>query len=382
MLPAMRMGGAEKIAINFLKELSKFFDVTVCLNKKEGELLESLPDGIRCIEDPIYSFQKVVSWDLKKLSVLSLIKDFGYYLKVKFKCDSEKDYRYLVSRTPPIEKKYDVAIAYVGNVSTQIFSLADRINADKKIAWIHGETNELRDSALFEGLYSDFDKVYCVSEISRQHFVEKYPSCVHITDVYYNPIDSADIISKSKLSTSLPYSSEYTNILSVGRISPEKGFGMIPGILSILIEKGYKVRWYIVGDGPEREKIGKESKQTGTEEALLFLGTKNNPYPYIAGCDLYVQPSYEEGYSTTICEAGILGKAIVGTRTSGGIYEQVEEGISAILAEPTPDSLAGAIEKVISDSSLRDELQKQIKKKDFSHPNEIQKILSFFESDG
>lgn len=377
MLPAMRMGGAEKIALSFLKELKEYFDVTVCLNNKEGELLCELPEDLSCVEDPILSFKEIVSQDLHHLQLDALLKDLRYYLRVKRGRDKESDYRYLISRTPPVAGHYDIAIAYVANVSTQLFNLADRVQANIKIAWVHGETNELKDSALFERIYSKLDKIYCVSEISRKHFVEKYPSCVSITDVYYNPINRAEIIENSRQSVELPYNDEYINLLSVGRLSPEKGFDMIPQVLCILNGKGYRVRWYLIGDGPLRASLENSVKESGIEGSFFMLGTRTNPYPYMAACDIYVQPSYEEGYSTTICEAGILGKAIVGTKTSGGIYEQVEDGISAVLTEPNPEALAGAIERLLTDVALKNKLETKMREKDFTHPNEIQKLLNF-----
>ena len=116
-------------------------------------------------------------------------------------------------------------------------------------------------------------------------------------------------------------------------------------------------------------------KECGVEKSVFLLGVKTNPYPYMKACDIYVQPSYEEGYSTTICEAGTLGCAIVGTTSSGGIREQVEDGVSAILAEPNIEHLATCIEKLLSDGELQAEMKKNIKLIDFTNKNEIIKMM-------
>ena len=136
LLPAMRMGGAEKIALNFIPIFKKHFDVTVVLNKLEGELWDRLPDGIEIVEDKLLSFPEVFKNDLKHFRLIKLCRDLIYYFKVKIGKNNDRNYRYLVSRTPPLNRDFDVAIAYVANVSTQIFSALDRTNAKKKIAWI------------------------------------------------------------------------------------------------------------------------------------------------------------------------------------------------------------------------------------------------------
>ncbi len=375
LLPAMRMGGAEKIALNFIPELMQHFNVTVILNKREGELLDKLSDGVEVIEDRLLSFGEIVKSDLKHFRIIKLFCDFAYYLKIKFRKNSDKNYRYLVSRTPPLNRKFDIAIAYVANVSTQIFSCLDRMNADKKIAWIHGETTELTDVKLYSECYSKYDKIFCVSEVSRNHFVDKFPSLADKCDVYYNPINRGEIITKANDAPDVEFDKSFVNILSVGRVTPEKGYDMVPSVTRILLDRGYPVRFYIIGDGQTVPKVRKKIEETKTEESVILLGTKTNPYPYMRACDIYVQPSYEEGYSTTICEAGILGCAIVGTTTSGGIREQVEDGVSALLAEPTAESIAEKIEKYITDTELCKSARLAVTKIDFDKKEQIDKLF-------
>lgn len=376
LLPAMRMGGAEKIAINFLKDLTKYYEVTLILNKKEGELLKLVPRNVEVLEDRLLSFTEVLKRDLKRFKIGNLFKDAIYYFKVKFKRDKERNYRYLVGRTPSVNRHFDVAIGYVANVSTQIFCLADRISANKKIAWIHGETTELKDVRLYQGCYKSFDKIFAVSEVTRRHFVEKFPSCESLTSVYYNPINVNEIVERSKDCCGDEIKQDALTVVSVGRVTPEKGFDMLPTIVAILKDRGLRLQWYLVGDGSELVSIKRKTQEMGLSNDIIFTGTKENPYPYVRQCDIYVQPSYEEGYSTTICEAGILGKAVIGTTTSGGICEQVVEGESALLASPTPEDIANKIEYLAKNPQEKQRLEENIKKIDFSHTNEIYKLLN------
>lgn len=379
LLPAMRMGGAEKICLNFLNYIAKDYRVTMILSKKEGELLSQVPAGIEIIEDRLLTFKEVVRSDFKKLNIKNLLKDFLYFLKIKIGKDSEENYLYLVSRTPGRTEHYDCAISYVANVSTQIFNLINRIDADMKIGWLHGETTELKDTKLFAMYYKKMDKLFAVSNVTRHHFIERFPECKNRVEVYYNPIRVQDVISRSTSNTPFEFSKKETNLVTVGRISPEKGIDMIPDIVEILISKGYQIHWFIVGDGPERQNVENKIKDKKLDRFITLTGNQLNPYPFISNCDLYVQPSYEEGYSTTICEAGILGKAIIGTTTSGGIREQIEDGVDGILADPNPESLAEKIEYLIINDNIKNEMERNILKKDFSNACEYTKLRKVLE---
>ena len=82
-------------------------------------------------------------------------------------------------------------------MSTQIFCLSDRINADIKIAWIHGETTELKDTELFTEYYEKMDKIFCVFAGGQIEFLSRFPQCKDKVEVYYNPIHKSEIL-KSK----------------------------------------------------------------------------------------------------------------------------------------------------------------------------------------
>ncbi len=381
MLPAMRMGGAEKIFLNLLKDIPKAYDITVVLNRIEGELLEQLPENVSIYEDRLLDFKEIIKRDVKKLSLRFVLKDIMYFLRVKLGKDSEKNYRYIVSRSPYNGKTFDCAISYVGNVSTQVFSLSDRIKADKKIAWIHGETTELKDISLFEECYNQFDRIFCVSGVTKDSFINKYPSCKEKTSIYYNPIDVDIILNGAKDKTvNTEMSQNDFNIVTVGRLSPEKGCDMIPSIAKNILLKYDNIKWYVVGNGTMYYELQEKINALGLNNTVYLVGNKNNPYPYISQCDVYVQPSYEEGYSTTICEAGILGKAIIGTTTSGGIREQLTHNLSGLIVLPTVEDIGSAILKLYESEELRQTLSENILKCDMIHNDEIQKLISIIDN--
>ncbi len=377
MLPAMRMGGAEIAALNFLPCLMKHFEVTVVLNKLEGELLNRLPEGIRVIEDRLLDFKTVVRYDVTHFRIKWLIRDIRYYTNVKKNRKKDENYRYLISRTPYLSEHFDIAIGYVANVSTQIFSLADRTSADIKIAWIHGETSELHDTELFNRIYMGFDRIYAVSKKTREHFLDRFPGCREKTDVYYNRINKENILCKSNEPIcDIKFSTGCLNIVSVGRLSPEKGFTMVPDIALKLKEHGYKIKWYIIGDGPCRNDIEGKIRLLNLSDSVYLIGNRKNPYPYVKACDIYVQPSYEEGFVLTVCEAVVLCKPIVCT-IPAALDGILKDGISAVVTGSDADELCGGIKKLIDDSCLMGKMVENVSEIDIANMDDINMLIDF-----
>ncbi|MEH6892453.1 glycosyltransferase [Bacillus sp. JJ864] len=162
-------------------------------------------------------------------------------------------------------------------------------------------------------------------------------------------------------------------ILTVGRITSQKGQDIIPHILMKLKSKGYNIRWYCIGDGESRLKLGSMIKKYDLAEYLVLLGTKNNPYPYIKQCDIYVQPSRHEGYCISLAEARALNKPIV-TTDFVGAREQIENGQDGLITRFDESTIYSAIEKLISNKALCAMFRSNLNKKSVNTTAEINKI--------
>lgn len=381
LLPWMKMGGTNKIALNFMKELAVYCDVTLILSQNTGELLEQLPGNIHLMIDQMRDFKTILKDDLRHFRFGFLIQDVIYYARIKMKRDSVDNYRYMVQRNALIcDTEFDCAISYHGQSPERLLNLIYRIHAKKKVAWIHGEfNNPVEHYRRMERYYSQLQHMYFVSNHTMASFFDKMSVPRDRCSVYYNPLDKQEVLEKAALPCELAFSPEYVNLLTVGRISAEKGQDMIPQITRNLIDVGYNVRWYLIGDGDSRPVVEKNVEQYGVADDVVLLGTKTNPYPYMKACDIYVQPSYTEGYSTTICEAGMLGKAIVGTKPSGGIRDQITDGVDGLIVDATVDGLTQGIGRLLENDMLRKKFEANIQKKNFAGTGEIQKFLSFLE---
>ena len=257
LLPWLKMGGTNKVAIRFMEELVQFCDVTLILSQNVGELLGEVPRGVQIITDEIIPFRKMFIKDVKSFRIGYVIRDLNYYLRVKTGRDNIDNYRYIVERHPYIVKDvFDCAISYHGQSPERLLNLIYRIHSRKKAVWIHGEMSFPEDQCRrMEKYYRKMDQYFFVSKPTKDAFIQKINIDSTKTTVYYNRLNGQEIIDKSQEVMEEVFPEETVNLLTVGRVSPEKGQDMIPKIVRDLNDKGYAVRWYIIGDGPNLNKL-------------------------------------------------------------------------------------------------------------------------------
>lgn len=95
---------------------------------------------------------------------------------------------------------------------------------------------------------------------------------------------------------------------------------------------------------------------------------KENPYPYIAKADLYVQPSRFEGYPMSILEAVILKKIVISTDNKGA-EEMLKNLKCGILCKIDSTDLAEKISSIISDLQYYDEKKQEMEGIDLMQKN-------------
>lgn len=379
LLPWLKMGGTNKVAIRFMAELVQFCDVTLILSQNVGELLNEIPKGVQVIIDEMIPFREMLKKDVKEFRIRYVLCDLIYYLKVKTGHDNIDNYRYIVERHPYIlEEKFDCAISYHGQSPERLLNLLYRIHSKKKAVWIHGEMSFSEDKCRrLQKYYHFVDHFFFVSKPTQKSFSKVISFDEAKATVYYNPIDKEEIIKKAQVPCAPQFSANYQNILTVGRISSEKGQDMIPAITRKLLDIGYAVRWYIIGDGNMRSKVEELIKKYDVSDSVIILGTQTNPYCFMKACMIYVQPSYTEGYSTTICEAGMLGKAIIGTKPSGGIRDQITDGEDGLIVDATVEGITEGIMELLNNPNVRRNFEENILKKNFEGKGEIRKFLNY-----
>lgn len=114
-------------------------------------------------------------------------------------------------------------------------------------------------------------------------------------------------------------------------------------------------RLLLVGDGPEAAKF--KTMAEGIKN-IEFIGHSDEALQFVAAGDIFVHPSYHEGFSLSVVEAAMLAKPIIACSV-GGNSEIIRNGHNGLLV-PSRDSeaLAAAMKKMASDSKLRRRLAK------------------------
>jgi glycosyltransferase involved in cell wall biosynthesis len=195
-------------------------------------------------------------------------------------------------------------------------------------------------------IYRHYQKIFVVSVAAKQIFDNVFPQFKNKTEVRYNIVPKEQIRQLADEGNTFPDDFHGKRILTVGRISKEKGQRMALGALKILINKGYDVRWYFVGDGFDLEFYRQFAVESGLADYSIFLGLQTNPYGYMRDCDIYVQPSLHEGFCITLAEALCFNHPIVCTQFTGAV-EQLKDRNSSIVVDISPEALAEGVEKFL-----------------------------------
>lgn len=116
------------------------------------------------------------------------------------------------------------------------------------------------------------------------------------------------------------------------------------------------------------------------QERVIILGKKDNPYPYLRACDLYVQPSRYEGKAVTVREAQLLGKPVVITKYATSA-SQLEDGVDGVIVPMDNAGCAAGIAELLRDPERMRQLSENCKKRDYTNSAEIVKIYALVEDE-
>lgn len=357
-------GGAEKVLVNLVNNMDREnFDITVMALFGGGVNEQFLKKDVKLI----ICHKRAVRGNSKIMKLFSPQFLFSYYIK----------------------DKYDIIVSYLEGPSARIVSgCSDKYT--KLVSWIHVEQhdrntacNAFRNYKEALECYRRFDCTVCVSEYVKKDFQNLFPVDNPVYVLYNtNETDQIREMAKEPIKD-IVFKDDEIKLVGVGKLMPNKGFDKLARIHARLIKEGYKVHTYILGEGPERNKIEKIVDENGCTDTFTLLGYRTNPYKYVAKCDIFVCPSMAEGFSTAATEALILGVPVVTTKVSGMEEMLGQNNEYGIVVDGTDENkLYIGLKAMIGSPEIRKKYQDKAmeRSKIFSKENTVSEVEKLFES--
>jgi len=383
---ALELGGAERALIGLLHALDySRVQVDLFLMRHEGELMSQIPAQVHLLpEQPQYASLAVPMKNVLKKGQVGVA--FGRFLGKQAARRREKElgittgsgisleysHKYTRAFMPPVgRREYDLAVSFL----TPHYFVAEKVRAKKKIAWIHTDYTKIQLNVASEtAMWDAYDYIASISAAVTEGFLQVFPGLKEKIVLIENILPEK-LIRKQAAEPigDMMRANDERILLSVGRFTNAKNFDNVPWICKRILEAGLNVRWYLIGYGGDEALIRRNIQDAGMKEHVIILGKRANPYPYIAACDLYVQPSRYEGKCVTVREAQMLGKPVVITRYATSA-SQLEDGVDGMIVPMDNEGCAKEIAELLYNSARMDRFVRCCRERVFSNVCEISKL--------
>lgn len=342
----MNLGGIQKSLLELLRALSETpHKVSLYCCNPVGPFLTEVPETVEIIHPSDYA--KITDLNAKECRKIgyrffllryllsAITKLFGKAIPSKYICwrigKLENKYDYAISYSQPLHDKQ-----FCGLVNEIVLSC---INAKKKITFLHCDFSAYGGNTLLNrNLYGQFDAIAAVSNSVGKVIKKIIPQIATKVFTVRNSFSAIDIINKSKDN---PIRYNKTAIVTIARISSEKGLIRCIPIIKKLHGESYDFEWHIVGDGPLFRELKGLVVENELEKVVYLEGAQNNPYRFLKNASYLFLPSFHEAAPIVYDEAIALNVPVLTTRTlsadeiigteHGIVCENNEAGIEAML---------------------------------------------------
>lgn len=359
-------GGAERVLPNLLKYLDrKKYEATVLTLFSDGVNQQRLPKHVNHVCRKALYFRGI-TYLIKFLPPALL---YNYYVK---------------KALPKLQ--FDLIVAYMHGLPTKILLGAGN---QKKITWVHANMlggykphfprfflNKRNMRQSLEKL----DAIVGVSEQIRSSF-RKFTEIKKEIHLIHNTNDTDEI--QHRASEFIPYKQDknIVNIVSVGHLHKVKGNERLLQAAKTLRDEGFSFRLHILGEGAQRPELEAYITEHGLQSWVELPGFIDNPYPYIKHADLYICPSYSEGFSTAVSEAVILGVPVISTLVSGATEILGEQQEYGMICENSNAGICNALRDMLAKPDLRAHYAKMSRQRSifFSPERTVKAVENLFD---
>jgi glycosyltransferase involved in cell wall biosynthesis len=380
---SLHSGGIEKSLVTLLSLFDyDTYDVDLQLFINEGMFLSRVPQKVNLLK-PL--FPSAYKDNIRKAffallfgghPLLAFCRLFVSFAGLKGTVGGRLKKMWLIERRfiKPAEKEYDAVIAFMEG--QPIYYAVTKVKSKNKIGFIHGDYAAM-------GLCRDFDFDYLsslnalctVSESCLAALKKAFPEFENKLHLIYNIISADFIYSLAAKGTGFNDGRTGIKVLSIARLSHQKGLDIAMPAIAGLKEKGFKFCWYIIGVGPEEQNLKEMVRSLGIEDCVCFLGEQANPYPFLKECDIYFQPSRFEGKPIAVDEAMVMHCPILLSDFSTAA-DQIDSGKNGLIVPMTSDGLEEGLENLMLNGERRAAFSDALAKSSLTNENEINKLYA------
>ena len=368
------MGGLEKVQIEYINFLVKQekYQIKIVIendNGKDNALEKYINSNVTYLKDYNYILEIKNLRENRKKSLWSRIK---YNLAIT------KEKKYADNKFLQIYKEYkpDIVIDF----DSSLTKIIDKLNSSKNLVWIHSSIKNWKKKKSkidrFVDRISKYSKIICICKEMKEDLINLKNELKKKVDFLYNPIDFDRI---KKLSNE-DFSEEDKKLLkdkfllSIARLDcVPKDFETLFKAYEIAKKNGYDGKLYIIGDGPDKDKVEKLKEANLYKEDILLLGRKENPYNWLKKADKLILSSRYEGFAIVLLEGLCLGKNVIASDCKTGPNEILANNRGLLFKVGDYSALA----KYIISEKNKEELEFSLK--EFERNRIFEKFLEILE---
>ena len=347
----MVVGGVARVLNNMLKDIKDLdCQIDILILHPQGEMLKDIPDNYHILKStPFFEMCDLALSDaLKNQSTITIFRKIWFFLLMK----TGLIHHFIKKeRKKIIKEQYDVEIAYKEGFCTIFVADGD---SKKKVNWVHVDYEKNNYSRHHMRLVKNSLNKIDVHVAQSNDAAKAYKNVFKIDKeflVINNFIDEEEI--NKKKNETFNFKTNNFNIVSVGRLHPQKAYLRMMEVCRRLNEDNLKYDFYIIGDGEERQLIENKIKEYQLNNVHL-VGYDSNPYKYMKNADLFLMCSIYESAPTVVYEALTVSNIPILASDVAGINEQLGNNEYGIVVDNNEDALYIKLKEIIEDPNIID----------------------------
>ena len=260
-------------------------------------------------------------------------------------------------------RRTDILVGGLEMTPTFLAVLLGKLTRKPSVGFVRNSLPELlqgmprRYTTLTKRLYPGLTRVIAISSGIQASVERLVPELKGRVRTVYIPLE-LDKVKKRALEKLPEDAPQEPYLVAVGRLEPQKGFDLLLRAYAELRACGVSEPLVIVGEGKDGAMLRELARTLGVSEHVVFAGFQANPYPWLAGAEVFVSSSRFEGFCRVIAEALAVGTPVVSTDCPSGPAEVLENGEAGVLVpNEDVDALAEGIYQLLHDKALKDKLR-------------------------